>query len=551
MVGHNASATQTVLWARIMDRLEARNAPKLIVVDPRRTQTAKKATVHLAPKVGTNVALLNGIQHQLFKNGWVNHDWVSKHAIGVAELKEKVNPYTPQYVEEITEVPAEKLQQAAEIIGNTSSLLSTALQGVYQSNQATAAACQINNINLLLGHIGRPGSGILQMNGQPTAQNNREAGCNGEFPGFRNHMNPVHMQELADSWNINYASVPHWAQPTHIENMLSYMKDGSIEMMWISGTNPLVSLPNLPRSRQILTGPKTFIVCQDIFMTETAAIADVVLPAAQWGEKTGCFTNADRTVHLSHKAVYPPGQAKSDLDIFLDFSRRMDFRGKDGRPMAPWTAPNEVFEAFKELSRSRPCDYSSMSYEKLTGGSGIPWPCTAEFPFGKERLFQDGVFYTHIDYCESFGHDLETGAPLSKDQYSSLNPAGKAILKSVDYIPALEVPDKEYPFHLDTGRKVLHFHTRTKTGRSKALQDADPEPEIQVSETDAANLQVKHGDPVIVRSRRGAVQIPVTVGDIAPGHAFIPFHFGYFDVTDNRAKAANELTIGMPDLLLL
>src|SRR5699024_1407075 len=129
----------------------------------------------------------------------------------------------------------------AEILGKTNSLLSTALQGVYQSNQATTAACQINNINLLLGHIGRPGSGLLQMNGQPTAQNNREAGCNGEFPGFRNHLNPAHMEELAKLWNIPYISVPHWGQPTHIENIMSYMKDGSIEMMWISATNPLVS----------------------------------------------------------------------------------------------------------------------------------------------------------------------------------------------------------------------------------------------------------------------------------------------------------------------
>lgn len=545
MVGHNVSATQTVLWSRILDRLEGLHPPKLIVVDPRRTETAKKADVHLAPKVGTNVALLNGVQHLLFKNGWINKEWTSSHVVGIRELEEKVSKYTPQYVEEITGVPVDKLEKAAEIIGTTGTLLSTALQGVYQSNQATASACQINNINLLLGHIGRPGSGILQMNGQPTAQNNREAGCNGEFPGFRNHMNPSHMEELARLWNIPYISVPRWGQPTHIENMLSYMRDGSIEMMWISATNPLVSLPNLARSRQVLTGSKTFIVCQDIFMTETAAIADVVLPAAQWGEKTGCFTNADRTVHISHKAVEPPGQAKPDLDIFLDFSRRMGFKDKGGGPITPWKTPDEVFEAFKKLSKGRPCDYSGLSYEKLTGGSGIQWPCNADFPFGKERLFENGVFFTDIEYCESYGHDQETGAPLSKDEYSALNPSGRAILKAVDYIPPLESPDKEYPFRLNTGRTVYHFHTRTKTGRSNALQNANPEPEIQISESDAASLNVKHGDPVIVTSRRGAVQLPVSVGDIEPGHAFIPFHFGYFDANDSRARAANELTTGM------
>lgn len=273
---------------------------------------------------------------------------------------------------------------AARIIGTTKSLLSTALQGVYQSNQATSSACQINNINLLRGLIGKPGSGILQMNGQPTAQNNREVGCDGEYPGFRNYNNPSHMAELADLWNIEYGKLPHWNQPTHIENMLKYMATGSIEMLWISGTNPLVSLPNLPTVRQVLTKPELFVVVQDIFMTETAAIADVVLPAAQWGEKTGYFTNVDRTVHISHKAVDPPGEAKPDLEIFVDFACRMDFRDKDGNLILPSSDPKDIFEAWKKVSKGRPCDYSGLNYEKLSGGSGIQWPCNDAHPQGKE-----------------------------------------------------------------------------------------------------------------------------------------------------------------------
>lgn len=268
IVGHNVSATQTVLWARMLDRLAGADPPKLIVVDPRRSDTAKKATVHLAPRIGTNMAVLNGIQHILFKNSWVNKEWCSKHVVGLEELQEKVKKYNPKVVEEITGISAAKLEQAAEIIGNTKSLLSTALQGVYQSNQATASACQINNINLLRGLIGKAGSGIFQMNGQPTAQNNRETGCDGEFPGFRNQMNPNQMQEIADVWNIDYNKIPHWGEPTHIENMLKFIEAGTIEMFWISGTNPLVSLPNLPRVRELLTKPELFVVCQDIFMYE-------------------------------------------------------------------------------------------------------------------------------------------------------------------------------------------------------------------------------------------------------------------------------------------
>lgn len=526
----------------MLDRLEGSDPPKLIVVDPRLSNTAKKATVHLAPKIGTNMAVLNGIEHLLFENDWINEEYVKKHVIGLEELRKKVKSYTPEYVEKITGIPVTKLQKAAEIIGNTPSLLSTCLQGVYQSNQATASACQVNNINLLRGCLGKPGSGIYQMNGQPTAQNNREAGCDGEYPGFRNFQNPKHMQELADIWNIDYHKVPHWNQPTHIESILNHINSGTIEMFWISGTNPMVSLPNLPRSRQILTKPGLFVVCQDIFMTESASIADVVLPAAQWAEKTGCFTNVDRTVHLSHKAIEPPGEARSDLEIFLDYSQRMDFRTKDDKPLTPWTESEQVFKAWQKMSKGRPCDYSEMSYRKLTGGSGIQWPCTEEDPLGKERLFDDGVFFTSLDVCESYGHDLETGAPYSLNQYRAMNPDGRAILKSADYIPALDAPSADYPLQLSTRRQVYHFHTRTKTGRVKELQNAAPHPFVELSASDAEAANVTEGEMVVVKSRRGEVELPVSITKIEKGQIFIPFHYGYFDSPDDRARAANELT---------
>ncbi|WQF87694.1 Putative molybdopterin oxidoreductase, aspartate decarboxylase-like domain superfamily [Colletotrichum destructivum] len=275
--------------------------------------------------------------------------------------------------------------------------------------------------------------------------------------------------------------------------------------MWISGTNPLVSLPNLPRVGKLLTDPGLFVVvCQDIFMTGTAAIADVVLPAAQWGENTGCFTNVDRTVHLSHKAVEPPGEARSDLDIFLDYGRRMDFRDKDGDLLLPYKTPEEVFGVWQRLSRGRPCDYSGLSYEKLTGGSAIQWPCNEANPQGAEQRFGDAQFFTDINVCESFGHDLETGTPYSKAEYAALNPAGRAILKSYHYVPSLEELDEEYPLRLSTGRNKFQFHTRTKTGRSKKLQDA-------------CGMSV--------------------------GQVFVPFHFGYWDAKDGKSRAANELTV--------
>lgn len=544
MVGHNMAATQTVLWSRVLDRLEGPEPPSVIVIDPRLSETAQKATVHLAPRIGTNMALLNGIQHLLFKNGWVDEDYIAKHVVGVEALREKVDKYTPKTVEDITGIPEKELKRAAHIIGTAESLLSTALQGVYQSNQATASACQINNINLIRGMIGKPGCGILQMNGQPTAQNNRETGCDGEYPGFRNFRNPNHMKEMADLWNIEYEKIPHWNQPTHIHNMLKYIASGTIQLFWVSGTNPLVSLPNLPKVREILTKPDLFLVCQDIFPNETTAIADVVLPAAGWGEKTGCYTNVDRTVHLSHKAIDPPGEAKSDFEIFVDYARRMDFRDKDGEPLLPWKNENEAFEAWKRMSAGRPCDYTGLTYEKLTNGSGIQWPCNEKNPNGTERLFTDGVFYTDIEYCETFGHDLETGAPHSKDEYKSLSPRGRAILKSADYLPGIEGPDDEYPLQLSTGRLVYHFHTRTKTGRSKELNDAAPAPKVEISEEDAAALGIGEGDQVAIGSRRGSVQVQATIRKIAKGQVFLPFHYGYFDAPNDIARAANELTQG-------
>jgi ferredoxin-nitrate reductase len=349
------------------------------------------------------------------------------------------------------------------------------------------------------------------------------------------------MEDMARLWNIDPIKVPHWNEPTHIENILSFIAKGTIQMMWISGTNPLVSLPNLGRVRELLTKDDLFVVAQDIFMTETAAIADVVLPGAQWGEKTGCFTNVDRTVHISHKAVEPPGEARSDLEIFLDYGKRMGFKDKDGQPLMPFKTSEEVFEAWKKMSKGRPCDYSGLSYEKLTGGSGIQWPCNDEAPFGTERLFSDKKFFTELDYCESFGHDLETGAYYTKDEYKKLNPNGRAILKACHYFPSSEEPNDEYPLRLSTGRRVHHFHTRTKTGRTQ-LQKKDPEPEIVISEEDARRLELLDREEVLVESVRGKVQLPVSIGGIEKGNTFIPFHFDAEE--GGKARAANELTTG-------
>jgi anaerobic selenocysteine-containing dehydrogenase len=545
LFGHNVAETQTVLWARMLDRLAGDSPPTIICVDPRLTPVARQATVHLAPLPGTNLALMNGLLHEIIDHDWIDHDYIDAHTIGFEELRKRVCEFPPERAAEICGVDAEDIRRAARLIGTAERLLSTVLQGFYQSHQATAAAVQVNNIHLVRGMLGKPGCGVLQMNGQPTAENTRECGADGDLAGFRNWANDDHIVDLARVWNLEPQQIPHYAPPTHAMQIFRYAEEGSLQMLWVTATNPAVSLPELPRIRHILAQKRLFLVVQDIFMTETAELADVVLPAAAWGEKTGTFTNADRTVHLSEKAVEPPGSARPDLDIFLDYARRMDFRDKDGQPFPSWTDPESAFEAWKQCSAGRPCDYTGLSYDKLRGGSGIQWPCNAEHPDGTERLYADGNFWAHPDYCEAYGKDMVTGAPLQPGEYWAMNAYGKAIIKAAQYVPPHEQPSVDYPFGLITGRTLYHFHTRTKTARAPQLQDAAPEVWVEISERDAQRVGIAEGDAVEVATPRGSITCAARISGIRDGVLFVPFHYGYWDTDGHHGhhRAGNELTI--------
>ena len=547
--GHNMAETQTVLWTRLLDRLAGPNPPKIVCVDPRPTPVAQAATIHLAPRPGANVAVMNGLLHEIIRNGWIEQEYIDKHTVGFSELEKRVKDYPPEKVSEICDVPAEQIREAARILGTAERLFSSVLQGFYQANQATAAATQVNNLHIIRGMLGKPGCGLLQMNGQPTAQNTRECGADGDLPAFRNWSNDSHIEDLARVWNVDPMSIPHYSPPTHIMEQLRYMEEGTIRFLWVTATNPAVSLPELRRVRSVLADRRLFLVVQDLFLTETARLADVVLPAATWGEKTGTFTNVDRTVHLSDKAVDPPGEARPDLEILIDYAHRLGLKDKDGAPLVKWSTPEEAFEAWKECTRGRPCDYTGLSYEKLRGGSGIQWPCNDENPDGTERIYQDGKFWSAPEYCESFGRDMVTGAPVSKVEYTALNHEAKAVIKAAQYIPSHEEPSDEYPFVLTTGRTVYHFHTRTKTKRAPQLQNAAPEVWVEMSSGDATRLGFDEGDLLQITTPRGQVQARVRVTAIRSGVLFLPFHYGYWDEpggsepVDGRGRAANELTI--------
>ena len=293
------------------------------------------------------------------------------------------------------------------------------------------------------------------------------------------------------------AIIPHWAPPTHALQIFRYAEQLSIRMLWIQCTNPAVSLPDLARIRRILANPDLFVIVNEMFPTETTDLADVVLPAAAWGEKTGTFTNVDRTVHIAYTAVEPPGEARSDFEIFRRLRPPHGFPGRDGAPLVKWRDPEAAFEAWKACSAGRPCDYTGLSYAKLTGGSGIPWPCDAENPNGKPRIYEDGVFPTSLEVCETYGHDLTpTGAEVTPEEYKTKDPRGKAFLKPAEYQPPHEEPDEDYPFWFSTGRLAYHFHTRTKTGRSRSWPRLLPEAYAQMNAEDAASLGVSEGDSV-------------------------------------------------------
>jgi hypothetical protein len=244
------------------------------------------------------------------------------------------------------------------------------------------------------------------------------------------------------------------------------------------------------------------------------------------------------------------------MDIFLDFAHRMDFRDKDGAPLIKWSTSEECFEAWRACSKGWPCDYSGLSYAKLTGRSGIQWPCNERYPEGKDRLYDDFHFPTGFEECGGYGHDLETGGHILPEQYKAEDPRGRAILKPADYRPPHEVPDQTYPLTLTTGRIVYHFHTRTKTGRARPLQHAAPDAYAQINDEDARRLGINEGDLVEITSRWATVRVAAKVGGILPGHVFMPFHYGYWDEPgqehygpNGRARAANELTLTAWDVV--
>ncbi len=570
VIGMNPAEMHPQLWRRIARARRTIRAPKLIVVDPRRTQTARSADLHLALKPGTNLALMNGLIQQIIANNWTDSAYINAHTRNYAAMATTVAKYTPEYVSNITGCPAADIALAAKWIGESPEALSLFIQGVYQSMGATDTVRMICAMHLITGKIGRPGSAPFSITGQATAMSNREAGASSALAGYRNYYNPDHVGWLEDFWNVPRGKIPPH-KPTvitsnkelqpQLNSHVEMMRNGELSVFWIQATNPAVTLPDLNKlySYMDFNNPnRPYIVAQDIYEPmECTHFADMFLPAAMWGEKTGTYTCSERKVNLGRQAVLPAGYdlrpqgygAYSDLEItkmMADKMASMDarFADKNGNSVIGYSTSEEAFEEWKACSEGTICDMSGMSYAKIEANNGIQWPSTPSNVYGGKRMYTDGRFNTN--WGDSQGGD-QTQPWVDPDNLS------RAYLWAKDYIEAPEIPDSQYPFWLITGRVIEHFHSRTKTKRVPQLHEMVPENYVELHAEDAAALNVVSGDLVRLTTRRGEIVIKaLVVGTVQRGQVFVPMHFADLDPQDvaqngGRLTATNRLTMNWVD----
>jgi assimilatory nitrate reductase catalytic subunit len=420
---------------------------------------------------------VNGLIHIVIEHNLVDREYVERHTSGFDAMRESVRDYTPERVAEITGLTPELILRTAWTYARAEAGLIAWTMGVNHSTKGTETVNAINNLALITGNIGRPGAAPLSITGQCNAMGTREAGFASIMPGYRKFENAADREDLARLWNIPVERIPAergLAYPDIIEAAL----DRRIRALWIIATNPIVSFPNLKALQQALEGLEFLVVQDGYHPTPTSEYAHLMLPAAMWGEKEGTYTNTERRVSKVNRAVAPPGDARADFDIFLDLAGVLGVRDEI---FPGWTKPIDAFEEWKRVSAGRLCDYSGMSYKLIEQHSGVQWP----FPAGatdasvSRRLYTDGEFQTD-------------------DR--------KARLIAVEWEPFPEQPSDQFPFVLNTGRTVEHWHTRTKTGKVPILERLSPEAWVEMNPRDARTLRLKPQDRVDVVSRRGRVR---------------------------------------------
>jgi len=494
LIGANVAENHPILCWRVRSNPEA----TLIVVDPRVTKTAMMADLHLPLRPRSDLALINGLIHVVIEHDLIDRGYIERHTTGFEELRASVREYTPERVAEITGLAPELIVRTAWTYARADAAFIGWTMGVNHSTKGTETVNAINNLALITGNIGRAGAAPFSITGQCNAMGTREAGFASCMPGYRVFESAADREELARLWNVPVERIPAargLAYPDIIEAAL----EKKIRALWIIATNPIVSFPNLNTLQQALEGLE-FLVVQDCYHpTATSEYAHLVLPAAGWGEKEGTYTNSERRVNKVNRAVSPPGEARADFDIFLQVAAVLGVRDEI---FPGWTKPADAFEEWKLVSAGRLCDYSGITYKALEQHGGVQWPfpAGAANPGGTRRLYTDGGFRTGD---------------------------GRARLIPAHWEPYPEQPSDEFPFVLNTGRTVEHWHTRTKTGKVPILERLSPNAWVEMNPRDARGLRLKPQDRVDVVSRRGRVRgIELRITEtIAPGQIFVPFHY--------------------------
>lgn len=508
IIGSNTAEAHPVIFDRIRASKKARPEQQIVVVDPRRTLTAEAADVHLPLAPGSDIAFLNALGRLLLTMAGTDTSFIADHTRGFDEYRRFLMEQDLGDLCAATGLDESDLHDLACRIAASKGFLSMYCMGMNQSTVGMWKNNSLINLHLLTGQIGRPGAGPFSLTGQPNAMGGREGGLlSHQLPGYRTVENADHRREVEEHWGRRPGSISGKVGLTAVE-MFRALEKGQLKAIWIAGTNPAVSLPDLHQIRRAL-GRAQLVVVQDAYHpTETSRLADVVLPVAQWGEKEWTSTNSERMVAYSPKLFEPPGDALPDWQILARFARAMGFSGFNFETAA------EVWDDFIPLTAGRPCDMAGMTSARLRSVTSLQWPCPSVEHPGSKRRYLDRRFPT---------------------------PDGRANFRVCDQRDPRELPDHEFPFVLTTGRIYSHWHTLTRTAKSEKLMRREPGPYIEVNPLDAEQLDVSEGDLLQVSSRRGTVQLPTRLSTGVPaGMVFVPFHWG--DLF-GEGNAANYLTI--------
>ena len=500
LLGSNTAACHPIVWARI--RRRQKEGARLIVVDPRRTQTAAAADMHLAVRPGGDLALLNAMIHVIARDGLVDERFVALRVDGAEQALAAAADWPPERAAEECGVPAEAIEEAARSFAGVRRAMALWSMGANQSSVGTLKNRALHNLCLLTGNFGRPGTGPLSLTGQPNAMGGRETGgLSNLLPGYRSVTSAEDRAEMRRLWQLPQ-DLPGIAPEPGIAatELADALHAGRVRAVWVVATNPVVSQPDAERFTAGLRKADLVVVQDAYHPTETAALAHVALPAAQWPEKDGVMTNSERGVSLVQRALDPPGLALPDWEIFARLGRALGHKDEFG-----WAAAADVFDEYAAITAGRLCDVSGLSHDRLRREGVIQWPCPAraegrEGHSGTARLYASG------------------GLPTS---------TGRAQMAATPHAPPADAPDESHPLLLTTGRLPGQWHTMTRTGKSPELLGSDHAPFVELHADDARAAGVREGDRVRLVSRRGSATMTARVVDtVPPGVAFAPFHWG-------------------------